>query len=129
MTKMAKFRIFLNMIFFENFCTRRTTLASSLFDNLIFWTLYFLKIHMSNFCQLNFSLVPSMSFYPDFILTLSGFLKKSGWNLDKVIFPTLSKFYPDFILILSRFFKISLYPDFIMILSGENLEKIKNNSR
>ena len=53
-----------------------------------------------------------MYFYPDFILILSrfypGFLQthfiQIYLDLDKVIFPTLSKFYPEFILILSRFF-------------------------
>ena len=50
--------------------------------------------------------VPSMSFYPGFILILSRFLSRF-----------LSKIYPNFIQILFRFFRNSLYPDFIQISS------------
>ena len=47
-------------------------------------------------------LVPSMSFYPDFIQILSRFYP----DFIQILF----RFYPDFIQILSRF-----YPDFIQI--------------
>ena len=53
---------------------------------------------MSNVISSSHLLVPSMSFYPDFI-------------------QILSRFYPDFIQILSRFYRNSLYPNFIHILS------------
>ena len=50
---------------------------------------------------------PSMFFYPDFIQI------KSGSNLGKMFFPTLSRFYPNFI----QIFRTLFYPDFIQILS------------
>ena len=46
-----------------------------------------------------------MSFYLDFIQILSKFYKimiKSGYDLDKVFFPTLFKFHPDFIQMFSK---------------------------
>ena len=64
--------------------------------------------------------VPSMSFYPDFILISSRFYPNVIQILSK-FYPNfiliLSKFYPNLIQILSRFFRNSLYSDFIQILS------------
>ena len=75
-------------------------------------------------------LVPSMSFYPDFILILSRFYPNCIQILSK-LYPNfiqllskfnadfiqiLSRFYPEFILILSRFLRHSLYPNFIQTL-------------
>ena len=53
--------------------------------------------------------VPSMSFYPDFILILFRFYPD--------VIQILSRFYPDFTQILSKCFRNSLYLNFILIFS------------
>ena len=70
-------------------------------------------------------LVPSMSFYPDFILILSRFYPNCIQILSK-LYPNfiqlLSKFNADFIQILSR-----VYPDFIPIFKTLTLSKFYPN--
>ena len=118
--------------FFQKFCGKNIHLASQNTGFSFYWGKNWKDFALKKVCIVivlpkdfyqasPFKKVPSMSFYPDFILILSWFYP------DFILI--LSWFYLDFIQILSRFFKNSLYPNFIQILSWFYPDIFKNQDK